>query len=75
MSTHPDVHPDLHAGTEEASGEQLFAVIAIAFGVLIVSIIGGFFIPVGIAVALNLVILSVVIALIGAYLWRLLGDD
>jgi hypothetical protein len=73
MSAHPDLHRV--ESDHEASGEQLFAVIALAFGVLLVTIIAGFFMPVGIAVGVNFAILAVVIALIGGYLFRLLGDD
>jgi len=66
--------PDFHPRSSEASGEQVFFVLAIAFIVLLGTIVLGFFLPVGAGVALNFGVLGIVLALIGAYLSRLLSD-
>jgi hypothetical protein len=66
---HP--HPTL---SPETSGEQIFFVMAAAFGVLVVAIIGGFFMPLGLAVGMIFVVLAVVLALVGTFLERVLRD-
>ena len=48
---------------------------AIAFWVLVAMIILGFFLPVVVAVALIFAVLAVVLAVVGVFLARLLGDD
>jgi hypothetical protein len=58
----------------DASGEQVFFVMAGAFGVLLAAIVAGFFLPVGFAVASIFVILAVVLAAVGAFLGRILSD-
>jgi hypothetical protein len=58
----------------EVSGEQIFFVMAIAFGVLMVAIIAGFFMPVGAAVGMIFVLLAVVLAIVGKFLERVLRD-
>jgi len=58
----------------EASGEQIFFVMAIAFGVLMIAIIGGFFMPVGAAVGMIFAVLAVVLAVVGKFLARVLRD-
>jgi hypothetical protein len=67
--------PDFHRPPAEASGEQFFFVIALAFAVLVACIVLGFFLPVGAGVALGMGVLLVVVALVGLYLQRLLGDE
>jgi hypothetical protein len=47
---------------------------AIAFGVLMIAIIGGFFMPVGAAVGMIFAVLAVVLALVGKFLARVLRD-
>jgi hypothetical protein len=71
MSATPDFHT---TPSSEPSGEQLFFVLAIAFIVLVATIVLGFFLPIGAGVALIFGVLGVVLALIGAYLSRLLSD-
>jgi hypothetical protein len=66
--------PDLHHPPAEASGEQFFFVIALAFAVLVGCIVLGFFLPVGAGVALGIGVLLIVVALVGLYLHRLLSD-
>ena len=70
MSAYPNPNPR----RGEPSGEQLFFVLAIAFWVLVATIILGFFLPVAVGVALIFAVLAVVLAAVGAFLARLLGD-
>ena len=67
-------HPNLHPRPGEPSGEQVFFVMAIAFWVLVATIILGFFLPVVVGVALIFAVLAVVLAVVGVFLARLLGD-
>ena len=66
-------HPQPTRSTE-TSGEQIFFVMAIAFGVLMVAIIAGFFMPVGLAVGMIFAVLAVVLAIVGKFLGRVLSD-
>jgi hypothetical protein len=68
-------HPHTSSSSStETSGEQIFFAMAIAFGVVMVAIIGGFFLPVGLAVGMIFVVLAVVLALVGVFLGRILQD-
>jgi hypothetical protein len=68
------LHHPHHTASPETSGEQIFFVMAIAFGVLMVAIIGGFFMPVGAAVGMIFAVLAVVLAVVGNFLARVLRD-
>jgi hypothetical protein len=68
------LHHSHHTSSPETSGEQIFFVMAIAFGVLMIAIIGGFFMPVGAAVGMIFAVLAVVLALVGKFLARVLRD-
>jgi hypothetical protein len=68
------LHHSHHTSSPETSGEQIFFVMAIAFGVLMVAIIAGFFMPVGAAVGMIFVLLAVVLAIVGKFLDRVLSD-
>jgi hypothetical protein len=66
---------NLHPVTSEASGEQLFFVLAIAFLLLIAAIVGGAFLPMAAGVAISFAAVLVVVGVVGRYILRLLGDD
>ena len=67
-------HSNLHQPRTEPSGEHMFFVMALAFGVVMVTIILGFFLPVAAAIALIVGVLGIVLAVVGAFLRRLLSD-
>ena len=58
-----------------ASGEQVFFAMAGAFGVVLVVIIFGAFMPLAVGIGLIFAVLAVVLVLVGIFLARLLGDD
>jgi hypothetical protein len=66
--------PNLPSGRHEASGEQVFFVMAVAFWVVVATIVLGFFLPLVVGIALIFGVLAVVLALVGLFLARLLGD-
>jgi hypothetical protein len=68
------LHHSHSSPSPETSGEQIFFVMAIAFGVLMVAIVAGFLMPVGAAVGMIFVVLAVVLALVGRFLARVLRD-
>jgi hypothetical protein len=70
MSAHPNLHPV--AG--EPSGEQLFFVLAIAFLLLVAIIVAGAFLPLVVGVGIAMAAVLAVVALVGLYIGRLLGD-
>jgi uncharacterized membrane protein len=67
-------HPHHTAPTRETSGEAIFFVMAGAFGVLVLAIIGGAFLPVAVGVGAIFAVLFVVLVLVGIFLGRVLGD-
>ena len=69
MSTNPTHHP-----RAEISGEQVLFAMAIAFGVVMVAIVAGAFMPVAAGIAMIFGVLAVVLVLVGVFLARLLGD-
>jgi hypothetical protein len=66
------IHHPQSSASPETTGEQIFFAMAIAFGVVMVAILGGFFLPVGFAVAMIFVVLAVVLAVVGKFLARVL---
>jgi hypothetical protein len=58
----------------EMSGEAIFFVMAAAFGVLVLAIIGGAFLPVAVGVGAIFGVLFVVLVLVGLFLRRVLSD-
>jgi uncharacterized membrane protein len=72
---HPPHHTTSSTGTNrEASGESIFFVMAGAFGVLVLAIIGGAFLPVAVGVSAIFAVLFVVLLLVGRFLGRVLSD-
>jgi hypothetical protein len=67
-------HPHHPTASPEPTGEHIFFAMAGAFGVLVAVIIAGFFMPVGLAVAMIFVVLAVVLALVGVFMARVLRD-
>ena len=67
-------HPNLHQSRTEPSGEHVLFAMTLAFGVVMVTIILGFFLPVAAAIALIVGVLGIVLAVVGAFLRRLLSD-
>jgi hypothetical protein len=67
-------HPHHTPSSPETSGEQVFFAMAAAFAVVMIAILGGFFLPVGLAVGMVFVVLAVVLALVGVFLQRVLRD-
>jgi hypothetical protein len=70
MSTNPSHHP----APAEFSGEHVLFAMAIAFGVVMVAIVAGAFMPVAAGVAMIFGVLGVVLVLVGIFLARLLGE-
>ena len=71
MSANPNLH---HTPRPEVSGEEIFFAMAAAFGVVVVAIIAGAFMPVAAGVAMIFGVLAVVLVLVGIVLARVLGD-
>jgi hypothetical protein len=72
MSANPNLD---HSPRPETSGEAVLFAMAAAFGVVVVAIIAGAFLPVAVGVAMIFVVLAVVLVLVGIFLARLLGDE
>jgi hypothetical protein len=67
-------HPHHTTSSTETSGEAIFFAMATAFGVLVLAIIGGAFLPIAVGVSAIFAVLFVVLALVGVFLRRVLGD-
>jgi hypothetical protein len=59
----------------EASGERVFFVMAAAFLVILVAIIGAAFLPVAVGIAVVFGVMAVVLTVFGLFLARLLGGE
>jgi hypothetical protein len=75
-----DDHEDMSANTNltphhtETSGESVFFAMAIAFAVVLVAIIVGAFLPVAVGVGLIFGVLAIVLAVVGVFIARVLGE-
>jgi hypothetical protein len=72
MSTNLNLH---HGPRPEASGEQVFFVMAIAFWVLVAAIIAGAFMPLVAGLGMIFAVLAVVLVLVGIFLARVLNEE
>ena len=70
MSANP-IH---HQTPRELSGEQIFFARAGAFGVILVAIIAGAFMPLAVGIAVIFGVLAVVLGLFGVFLARVLSS-
>jgi len=68
-------NPQLHSTSGEPTGEHVFFAMAVAFWVLVAAIIAGAFLPLVAGIAMIFAVLAVVLALVGVFLARLLGDE
>ena len=68
-------NPNLPSAPSEPSGEQVFFVMAVAFWVLVATIIAGAFLPLVVGLGVIFGVLAVVLVIVGLFLARLLRDD
>jgi len=67
-------HQPAPESPREPSGEQIFFAMAAAFLVMVVVIIGGFFLPIGAAIGMIAVALAIVITIVLVFLARAMRD-